>query len=198
MELHKSLSLLAALFGLIGAVFLSKGVLALTPKAIVYLTSPKYSTLDFASKQNILSLATQKADTLCGIGYVLLAFLIQVISLIFVRNTVFLIKSRWMVFWVAMAIIAILTVVASIVNIRYRDYIALVAGKNEVKDYCTKHIKGVVESAYANGVESGSEELLDLKREDSELQDDFIKRISEYVGYSIPKDTDFSKILSDK
>jgi len=197
MEWHRFLSLLAALFGLIGAIFLSKGVLALTPKAILYLTSPNYLTLDYASEQNIRSLATQKADTLCGVIYVLLAFLIQAFSLIFVSNDRPFVKSRWMGFWIAVTIIAIFTVVLSIINIRIRDYITLVAGKTEVKNYC-KHFVGVVDPAYTKGLEGVSKDLLHLKRVDSETQVDFIKRISKYVGYSIPKDTDFSKIEGDK
>lgn len=198
MEWNRFLSLLAALFGLIGAMFLSKGVLALTPKAILYLTSPNYQRIDYASEQNIRSLATQKADTVCGVFYVFLAFLIQVISLIFVRNNPFPIKSRWLVFWVAMAFVAIFTVVLSILNIRLQNYYTLVAVKTEVKNYCTNNIKGVVNPAFADGVERISEQLLYLKREDFETQKAFIERISEYVGYSIPNGTVFSEKESDK
>jgi hypothetical protein len=196
MELHRFLSLLAALLGLIGAIFLSKGVLALTPKTMLHLTTP-HSRTDYAPEQ-IRSLATQKADTSSGVIYVLLAFSIQAFSLIFVSNDILLVKSRWMGFWVAVAIVAIFTVVFSIMNIRIRDYYTLVIGKIEVKNHCADSFLGIVEPVHAKELEGKSKELLNLKREESETQVDFIKRISEYVGYSIPKDTDFSKIESNK
>lgn len=196
MELHRFLSLLAALLGLVGAIFLSKSVLALTPKTMLHLTSP-YAGWASAPEQN-RSFATQKADTSSGVIYILLAFLIQTFSLIFVSNDILLVKSRWMGFWIAVAIITIFTVVFSIMNTKLRDYYTLAIGKIAVKNYFTDTFVGIVEPANAKGLEGMSEELLDLKREDLETQVDFIKRISEYVGYSIPKDTDFSKIKNDK
>ncbi len=81
MHLHRFLSLLAAFIGLIGAVFLAKGVLVLSSKDMLHSTT-HYSAMGWPSKQIIFSMATQKADTSIGIAYIFLAFVIQVVSLI--------------------------------------------------------------------------------------------------------------------
>lgn len=190
---HRFFSLLAASIGLIGAVFLSKGVVVLSSKVMLHLTSP-YSRIAYAPEQ-IASMATQKADALIGVIYILLAFLIQVLSLIFVTGDSSFIKSRWMGFWIVFAVVSILTVLFSLINIKIRDYYKLETGKIAVKDYCIKRLeRKVLDPVNIKSLETMSQELLNLKKEDSETKVDFIKRIAKYVEWTIPDDIDFSRI----
>ena len=193
MGLQRFFSLLAASIGLIGAVFLSKGVVILSPKVMLHLTSP-YSRYAYAPEQ-IASMATQKADALIGVVYIFLAFLIQVFSLIFVTGESSFIKSRWMGFWIVFTIVSILTVIFSLINIKIRDYYKLETGKIAVKDYCIKRLeRKVIDPVNIKSLETMSQELLNLKKEDSETKADFIKRIAKYVEWTIPDDIDFSMI----
>ena len=63
------------------------------------------------------------------------------------------------------------------------------------RDYCTRRfVDRPVDTANAESLEDMSYEYFNLKRMDAETQIDFIKRIANYVGWSIPADIDFSKI----
>ena len=98
-------------------------------------------------------------------------------------------------FWIVFAIVSILTVLFSLINIKIRDYYKLETGKIAVKDYCTNRFeRKVLDPVNIKGLETMSQELLNLKREDSETKVDFIKRIAKYVEWIIPDDIDFSRI----
>lgn len=194
MEWNRILSLFAASLGLVGAVFLAKGVLVLNPRDMLHLTSP-YSRIDYAPEQ-IDSMATQKADILVGLIYIFLAFFIQVISLIFIADQACsFIKSRWMLFWIVSAMLLIMTIIFTLVDLKIRIYYKLEIGKIAVKDHCIHTFsRKVIDPVNVKGLEPMAQALLDLKREDSETRANFIKRVAEYVDYSIPDDVDFSKI----
>lgn len=191
MELHRFLSLLAALIGFIGAVFLAKGTLALTPKAMLDLTTP-HSRFDCAPEQ-IFSLATQKADTMVGVIYIGAAFVIQIISLLFANSGKFVTESRWVAFWIALAIVSLLTIIFSLANIRIRDWYRLEMGKLEVKAHCGHTFsRERIDPGSVKGIQPMAKDLLDLTREESESMADFLRRVANYVGYKIPDGVDLS------
>jgi len=196
MECNRFLSLLAAGIGLVGALFLSRAVVVLSPKVMLHLTAP-YSRIGYAPEQ-IASMAAQKADAQIGVFCILLAFVIQVGSLILVEENTAFTSTRWMGVWVAIAIVAVLTVFFSFLNPTMRDRNKLEVGQVAVKEYCEDKITGMVDPVNADSLGQMAEQLINLKKEDSESSIDFINRISEYVGYSIPAETDFSRIEDDK
>ena len=196
MELNRFLSLLAAGIGLVGALFLSRAVVVLSPKVMLHLTTP-YSRIAYAPEQ-VASMAAQKADAQIGVFCILLAFVIQVGSLIFVKENTAFTSTRWMGVWVAVAIVSVSAVFFSYLNPRMRDKNKLEVGKVVVREYCENRITGIVDPANADSLWKKAEQLINLNKEDSESIIDFIKRVSAYVGYSIPSDTDFSRIENDK
>ena len=198
MELHRFLSLLAAFVGLVGAIFLSKGILASSHEHILKLTGPG-SHWDYAPEQ-IDSLAKQKADTKIGVIYIILAFSIQVISLIFVTNqNISLIKTRWMLFWVILALISVLTICFSVLGNYFYKHHKREIGKIAVKDYCIRTFsRKVIDPLNVEGLEPMSQELLNLRREPSESMEHFIRRVVKYVGWTVPDHIDFSKFDSEK
>lgn len=195
MSLRRFLSLLAACIGLFGAIFLAKGLIVLNPRAILHLTSP-YARIAYAPEQ-ISSMAGQKADALIGVIYISLAFLIQVCSLIFVDDKTNFIKTKWLGFWIVIAIVSVLTVIFSFINIRVSSHIRLETGKVAVKDYLAKRLNRMVNLSDVKTLEKVSEDLLDINKRNDETRVDFIKRIAEYVGWTIIKETDFSKITDE-
>ena len=84
MEFNRFFSLLAVCLGLVGSVFLAKGIMFLSAKNLLRLTSP-YARWAYAPEQ-INSLASQKADALMGVLVIFLAFLTQLATLIFFQS----------------------------------------------------------------------------------------------------------------
>lgn len=195
MELSKFLSLLATCFGLGGSIFLAKGIVGLSPKGMLRLTSP-YSRFAYAPEQ-IDSMAAQKADALVGVVIIFLAFLIQGGALVFVEDGTVLFKAGWTGVCIALAATLILTIIFSLVGKTFRNHTKLAIGKIAIRDYCADRFKGMIDPVNAKSLETMSQELLNMNRGASETKVDFIKRIAEYVDWKIPKGTDFSKIIDN-
>jgi len=193
MEWNRILSLFAASFGLVGALFLAKGVLVLNPRDMLHLTSP-YSRFDYAPEQ-INSMAIQKSDVLTGVIYILIAFFIQVISFIFITHqTCSFIKSKWMLFWIVFSIISITTIIFTIMNSRIRVYYKIEIGKIALKDHCIHTFsRKPIDPVNVKGIECMAQELLGFKRRSSESMKDFINRVASCIGWTVPDNIDFSK-----
>ena len=192
MELHKFLSLLAAFSGLIGAVFLSKGVLALSPEAMLDLTPP-HSRIGY-SPEIIASLAAQKSDTLIGVMFIGIAFLVQIISLLFVNDEIHLFKSRWLGFWVVLAIISFVTIIFSLADIKINTWYKHKMGKIEIRQKFGRIFsRKKFDLVEIQGLKPMSEQLLDFGITDSEVNSTFIKNLARYVEYQIPNNIDLSQ-----
>lgn len=196
MEIQRFLSLLAALFGIIGAIFLSKGVLCLSPKDMVELTPP-HSRMGYAPEQ-IASFASQKADTITGVVYILMAFLIQALSLLFFNASKFFFKSNWMGFWVAVAALSIITIVFSFANTRICKWYRIEMGKYEIKSRSVYYVsKKDFSERFVRETESMAKELLDLKRLDNESNGEFVRKVFKFVEFPNSDQVDFSKYDSE-
>ena len=194
MGLNRFLSLLAASMGLIGAVFLAKGVLIQSAEDMINSTT-HYSACAWPSKKIISSMSIQKADTVTGIVYIFIAFLIQLVSLIFLKGEIIFIKKWWMSIGIAFILIFILTITFYLINNGIRNHNVLKMEKIVVRDYFTDRFVGkAVDTANIQGLEDMSKEYFNLNREDSESDFDFVKKIAQYVGWSIPSNIDFSRI----
>lgn len=178
--------------GLIGAIFLAKGVLALSPKAMLELTPP-HARIGYAPEQ-IAALAAQKADTIIGVLYIVAAFLIQVVSLVFFSNSRFIIKSSWMGFWIVVLMVGALTVISSLAGSKIRNWYRIEMGKLEVEWHCRDYYsRNDFSERLIREVETMSRELLDLQRGENESNGDFMKRVFEFVECPILDQVDFSR-----
>lgn len=196
MELHRFISLLAASVGLIGAIFLSIGVLILSDKDMVHSTY-HYSAMGWPSKQIVSSMATQKAHTIVGVIFIISAFSIQVISLIFLSEDIPFVKSPVIGVGITAVLLFVLTVVFFLVDRGLQHYHELNMEKLIAKDYCANRFENrAVDPANVEGLAAMAQEYFNLKREVSETQIDFIKRIGKHIGWIIPNNIDFSRINS--
>jgi len=197
MELHKFLSLLAVYFGLVGSVFLAKSIIFIRHKTMLHLTSP-YSRHDYAPEQ-IDSLAAQKAWASVGIKIIILAFLIQLVALIFVKDGTLFVKGRLGAYIVFATTAMILTTIFIFVAMRLQSCIRVAIGKIAVRDYCADHFTtGKIGSVNnVKVLETMSQDLLNVNKKAPETKIDFIKRVAKYVGWTIPEETDFSKIADN-
>ncbi len=192
MELHKFLSLLAAFSGLIGTVFLSKGVLALSPEAMLDLTPP-HSLIGY-SPEIIASLAAQKSDTLTGVMFIGIAFLVQIISLLSVNDEIYLFKSRWLGFWVVLAVISFVTIIFSLADIKINTWYKHKMGKIEIRQkFGMIFSRKKFDPVEIQGLKPMSMQLLGFGKDYSKVNSTFIKELAKYVEYSIPNDIDLSQ-----
>ena len=161
MEYSKFFSLLAAFIGFVGALFLSKSVIMLTPKIMVQLTSPN-ARWDYAPEQ-IESMAAQKADAVVGIIFVLLAFAIHVFSIIFAPDSKKIFSSHWMSFWVVAAIVSIITIGFTLYKSRLNTRYQVATGKIAIQDYFNDRFRKVVDPVNVSSLETMSYDLLKIK-----------------------------------
>ncbi len=77
MELHVLLNAIGLLIGVVGAFFLAKAIISVSPSQIIKQTALK---LGFNSEL-IKSVSFQQADSLVGFGLILMSFVLQLIAI---------------------------------------------------------------------------------------------------------------------
>lgn len=192
METQKLFSLLAASIGLVGALFLTKSVVILTPKIMLQLTSP-YSRVGYAPEQ-IASMAAQKADAVIGIVFVIIAFTIQVISLMFTSDDGVIINSRWLSIWIVLAVVSSMTIAFTLFGFHLRTRYKFETGKIALYDCFSSNFKRRIDPVHLGTVPTMAKELLDIEKTDGESDFQFFKRISKLIGWKIPDGCDISKV----
>src|SRR5258708_15523144 len=90
MDLDKFLNLVATIFGTLGAIYVMIGILAMSPE---FIEKQSQSYWDFSIPQ-IESLAQQKADNVAGFVFVIVAFVLTGITIVFVPEGVRVFKSK--------------------------------------------------------------------------------------------------------
>jgi hypothetical protein len=161
MELNKFLSLLAAFFGLIGSIFLAKGVLLQSPESILGLTSP-HSRIGFAPEQ-IASMAGQKADALVGIFLIFLAFTTQLLVMIFISENIGFTKNRWIGTLLAVSTALVITIICFLANIGYKEHMKFEIGKLDIRIHFAERLKEKIGTHDLKSLEVRSEILLRIK-----------------------------------
>lgn len=195
MKLYKFLGILAASIGLVGAVFLVIGTLSLTNKNIMD-SMFHFAAIGWPSTEMITSKTTLLADTKVGFVGISLAFLIQIVAIC--------IPDRWRIgkaFWSAVItlclIMAILIVIFIFCDSCLRNFHESNVKKLIVKDYLTRKLeREPVDPTAHKGLAALWNEYFGLKKEESDTKDkeDFIKKVAEDVGWTVPQDVDFSRI----
>lgn len=195
MEFDMFFSLLAVCLGLIGSVFLAKGIVFLSAKNLLRLTSP-YTRWAYAPEQ-INSLAAQKADALTDVLVIFLAFLTQLAALVIAGRDSPLFKTQWAGILMLLAIILPLAIVAYFAGKWYRNRTRLAIGKIAVKEYCVEGFERVIDPSTLKSLETMAKDLLGMGRGIAEGRVDFLNRLAKHVGWAIPAGADFSKIKAD-
>ena len=196
MKLQTFLGLLSAMIGLVGVIYVSRGAL-LKPKDMVHSTT-HYSAMAWPSNEIITSMATQKHDTLTGVIYVMIAFGIQVLSLMFINEDIIFLNKRIYAILLACSFVFVSSIILAIINSSLRKSDELQMKKIIAQDYCNKRFVGrPVDTANAKGLEDMSFEYFGIRRKDSEDVTELIKRIAEYIEWELPKTIDFSRIQTE-
>jgi nicotinamide riboside transporter PnuC len=90
MDWSKFLNLLATILGALGAIFVMQSIATMSPELMLRQTQTHW---DFSSSQ-IEAIASQKAENRAGIVFVLLAFILAFLTILFNLGGVRLFKSK--------------------------------------------------------------------------------------------------------
>jgi len=189
--MDKFFSILSASIGSTGALFLAIGVLILSDKNMVHGTF-NYSPTGWPSNEIISSMAMQKGHTQIGVTYILIAFLLQVVCLIFLKEEVGFIKSRLSGTLLAGGLVILLVIVAYLADRGLCEYHKLNMKKIVARDYLESNIKERDCPLYSD-IQTIADQYFSFKKTMGENNPDFIKRLAKHVGYDLPKDVNFSK-----
>jgi len=178
MSLDRILSIVAALLGVSGSILLAKGTLKLTPDVIAK-QSQAYWGYNKSQLENITS---QKADFICGIPLILIAFLVQIINLIFVYDSLKIYPFRWAILLIicfAFPVLIITFLINKFLVKKYRIDSQRALAKEWLLQDLEKHkiSHGSWESLLKNAVH-----LYNMKKIDNESPVDFLKRYSAFFG----------------
>jgi len=192
MSLDKFLSITATMLGFGGSVFLAKGVFGISPEYIV-----KYSrTIIGGNPLHIESLVTQKAEILCGLALIAIAFVFQFLNLVLVQRAIKIFESHWLGFALATALSGIVLVLFLFINSGLRTQYEHDVKKAKVKvrlEYSFTVDKKISEHTYSE-ISKGANEYWKIYRSDGESPKEFIQRLAQVLNLALPPDYDFSEI----
>jgi hypothetical protein len=190
MELAKFLNLCAILFGVMAVLFLSKALFASAEQ--ILRTTYHYSSIGWPSVAIISDKAGQKADTLASIILVFLVLVLQLCSLLFIKDDIFFTSTRQKGVVIAIIFVSIVSVVVNKINIgtrkSFEHEIKMLAAKDRIKSSFERRSCPL----YLD-VEAIAKQYFDFNKKDGENNLSFVKRYACFLGYRIPEDADFSK-----
>jgi len=202
MTLREFLSLLALMIGVAGVLVVSNAI-NVSPKDILNATW-HYDNWAFPTNEVIKSIGKPKADAEISLITVPLAFIIQLLSLIFVDAKTLLVNSKRL----AVLLAALVVVGALALFFVHR----VIYEKNVERIKClamTDHIEGkfgLIEElnrqpseptelkVQFETLESQMKEYFGITRGSSELQSNFVKRVAQKIRYELPKDIALSRL----
>lgn len=180
MSLEKFLSLSAIVLGFIGTVFLLKGVLRMTPDVIgeIGLTRWDYSI------PVLENLSVQKADTICGFIFIVIAFSLQLVQTLFNLSAIRLIENNLSSYILMLFFILIISALLLSIDFSLRKHNRIEAGKSITRSYVKRHLlkENNLDLSRLSSVESYSSKLLYLKREKNETDEEFLLRLGPIIN----------------
>lgn len=191
MNCDRFLTLLATMVGVVGSLFLAKGAFGLTPDIMARLAETGWG---FNGAQ-VSSLAAQKANAVCGVILVLLAFLINLVRLALVDEKTPCFGTKEIGFVMAGAATFILWVIFLFINHGIRDH-----QKHQIGLVITgRHLDDIIQSGkvgpgHVKDLRITTEKLLALNLSEREDDEEFFKKIVQLTGRNLPNTFDFSQL----
>jgi len=177
--------------GVVGSLFLAKGAFGLTPDIMARLAETGWG---FNGAQ-VSSLAAQKANAVCGVILILLAFLINLARLALVDEKTPCFDAKEMGFVMAGAATLILWAIFLFINHGVRDHqkhhIGLVITGRRLDDMIQR---GRVGPEQVKDLRVTTEKLLALNLSEGEDDEEFFKKVVQLTGRNLPSTFDFSRL----
>lgn len=191
MNCDRFLTLLATMVGVVGSLFLAKGAFGLTPDIMACLAETGWG---FNGAQ-VSSLAAQKANAVCGVILILLAFLINLARLALVDEKTPCFGTKEMGFIMAGATTFIVWAVFLSINHGVRDHqkqqIGLAITGRRLDDIIQR---GRVGPEQVKDLRVTTDKLLALSLSEGEDDEEFFKKTVQLTGRNLPSTFDFNQL----
>jgi hypothetical protein len=181
-------SIMSALLGFTGLMFVMKGVARLSPDLIAKVSQ---TYLEFNVTQ-IQSLASQKADFVTGALLVLIACLIQTSALLFLREPFTIFENYWHAAGLAVTTSALVAVVFFGVNRGMSKHYQERAKFSLAKTYFEAVLKqDPILPQHIKTSEDVAASLFGIEKEPDESGKEFLNRLARRFDISLPHDLHF-------
>lgn len=185
MLIDRFASILSAILGFAGVMFVLKGVSRLSPDLIAKVSQ---TYLEFNVTQ-IQNLASQKADFVTGAVLVLIACLLQTSVLVFVREPFLIFEDHWYAAGLAVSTGLVLMVVFYGVNRGMSKHYQDRAKFSLAKSYFQTVLKqDPILSQHLRTTEDVAASLFGIEKAPDESGKEFLNRIAKRFEISLPKE----------
>lgn len=187
MDLDNFLSLVATVFGALGAVYVMLGILGMSPDLMEAQTQTRWN---FSAPQ-LEALAHQKADNVAGFVFVITAFTVGAVTLAFVPEGVRAFSSKG----VAIALVVVLAAVLYITL----HFISEAIYKHQKRAMVTivvgRFVDGVLDEGRLGVARepslAGYARLLELEVPSEQSPQLLFERVAKEIGREVPGDLDY-------
>lgn len=190
MLIDRFASIVSAIMGFTGVMFVLKGVARLSPDLIAKVSQ---TYLEFNVTQ-IQNLASQKADFVTGAVLILIACLIQTCALIFLREPFPIFEDYWRAASVAATTGFLVMIVFFGVNRGMSKHYQERAKFSLAKSYFQAVLKqDPILSQHLKTTEDVAASLFGIEKEPDESDKDFLNRLAKRFEISLPKELHFEE-----
>ena len=190
MLIDRFASIVAAILGFTGVMFVLKGVARFSPDLIAKVSQ---TYLEFNVTQ-IQSLASQKAEFVAGAALVLLACLIQLSALVLLRDPFPIFENYWQAAGVAMSTSALLAVVFFGVSRGMAKHYQEQAKLSLARTYFQTVLQqDPILPQHVKTTEDVAASLFGIEKEPSESGEAFLHRLAKRFDLSLPRELHFEE-----
>lgn len=191
MDLGKFINILVVCISVIGVGFISIGAIAKV-RDVLDSTTP-YSATSWNSKKIIDNITDNKVKTVTGFVVVLVAGILQLISLLLPNKIPFL-KNQVVACLLALVTTIVILGVIYLAQRGIQEYYSMQIMKQATRDYMSRYKRWEHDSGNVLGVEGICIEYFNKRKEADNSWQDYIKEVATYVEWEIPEDLNLSNI----
>lgn len=197
MDIANLYSIITTWMALCGSFFLSIGVIKLNPKLIVKLSQVYYG-LHFDQVDN---LSSQKADFLCGIIFIMIAFIMQITNYIVDMKLL----EKYLLNWSSYIYLIVIHILPFLFLL-LRDWFARIYQKQTIESFCRDDIvyyfnslkkqpqKRKAPFTQLESVIYYAEDYMEITKKNNESNKDFIIRYARILKVPIPPYVDLDNV----
>jgi hypothetical protein len=201
MPLQKFLNLLALMIGTAGVLLVSKAAYV-TPRQMLQATF-HYSPIDWPSTEIIANLVAPKADVSISVVTLAIAFAIQFVSIMFVKEETPFLGSKLHGLLLALAFAAVVSLILYLAHQGVHKQNVEQVKRLKTTDYLERGLMREMKRSVPNSTElkvefSGLKHIIGsyfgIEREEGESPSDFVRRVAGLIGFALPEGLDFRKL----